>query len=86
MKMSNFPVYAKRHATNVDLEIDGLNVMKYLALLSQGLNLIVVSYISSSKLAIKFTTKSLHSSEALYDCLLVSVVSGRPNITFLGLI
>lgn len=36
MKKSNIFVYAQRHATDVDREIGGLNVMGCLALLRRG--------------------------------------------------
>jgi hypothetical protein len=35
MKKSNISVYAKRQTTDVDLEIDGLNVMEYFVVLRQ---------------------------------------------------
>jgi hypothetical protein len=36
MKKSKFSVYAKRQAIDVDLEVDGLNVMEYFVVLRQG--------------------------------------------------
>jgi hypothetical protein len=69
MKKYNISVYTKRRATGVDLEIDGLNVLEYLLYCSRGLNLIVVSYVTS------FTSLSQKSHRKVFTLLKCYVVS-----------